>query len=137
GDDKPEKLPTAVTKPGGKVDVAIPADDADLNTQYETELRAFATKFVEPKKNPSPQEKHEDYYRGFRSAVVLVWMFCNLALAAVILNAGGVERVTVDNATTERSLIYMKVVLWSVAGLSAFRFVGACWFLVVRVFRGV
>lgn len=137
GDDKPEKLPSANTKPGGKVDVAIPTDDADLNTQYETELRAFATKWQAPKKVMSPQEKHEDYYKGFRSAVVLAWMFCNLALAAVVLNIGGLERISVDNETTDRSTIYMSVVLWSVAGLSAFRFVGACWFLIVRIFRGV
>ncbi|TKA59245.1 Chitin synthase A [Cryomyces minteri] len=137
GDDKPEKLPTATTKPGGKVDVNIPTDDHDLNTQYETELRAFATKYAPPKKVHTPAEKQEDYYKGFRSAVVLVWMFCNLALSAVVLNAGGVEVVTPDNGTTQRSTIYMSVVLWSVAGLSAFRFVGAVWFLIVRVFRGV
>ncbi|KAK5065448.1 hypothetical protein LTR16_010138, partial [Cryomyces antarcticus] len=118
-------------------DVNIPTDDHDLNTQYETELRAFATKYAPPKKVHTPAEKQEDYYKGFRSAVVLVWMFCNLALSAVVLNAGGVEVVTPDNGTTQRSTIYMSVVLWSVAGLSAFRFVGAVWFLIVRMFRGV
>jgi len=38
---------------------------------------------------------------------------------------------------SQRSTIYMTVVLWSVAGLSAFRFVGSLWFLIVRLFRGV
>jgi chitin synthase len=145
GDDKPEKLPTATLKPGGKVDVTIPTDDADLNSQYETELRAFSTKYTPPKKVIAPQEAHEDYYKGFRSAVVLAWMFCNLALAAVVLNAGGVDRVHIngsqnldeDEVADQRATIYMAVVLYSVAVLSAVRFVGACWFLVVRVFRGV
>ncbi|KAL1310588.1 hypothetical protein AAFC00_000864 [Neodothiora populina] len=147
GDDKPEKLPAAITKADGKVDVAIPTDDHDLNTQYETELATFSTKYEVPVKAMSPQEKHEDYYKGFRSAVVLAWMFCNLALAAVVLNTGGLDRVQIGKKTdtdtsseeeqTQRSTIYMAVVLWSVAGLSAFRFIGACWFLVVRVFRGV
>lgn len=138
GDDKPEKLPTAVTKPGGKVDVAIPTDDADLNTQYEAELAVFSTKWEPPKKEFSAQEKHEDYYKGFRSSVVLAWMFCNLALAAVVLNTGGLDRVDVSaDADTQRSTIYMAVVLWSVAALSAFRFIGAMWFLIVRLFRGV
>jgi chitin synthase len=31
----------------------------------------------------------------------------------------------------------MGVVLYSVAVLSGIRFIGACWFLVVRLFRGV
>jgi chitin synthase len=142
GDDKPEKLPAANLKPGGKVDVAIPTDDADLNTQYEQELRTFSTKYTAPKRVVTPEQKHEDYYKGFRSAVVLAWMFCNLALAAIVLNAGGMERVTPQGETSDatedqRATIYMAVVLYSVAALAAVRFVGACWFLVTRLFRGV
>ena len=142
GDDKPEKLPAANLKPGGKVDVSIPTDDADLNTQYETELRAFSSKYVVPKKVFGDQEKHEDYYKGFRSAVVLAWMFCNLALAAVVLNVGGVQRFDSTNTDPEavensRSTTYMAVVLYSVAVLAAVRFIGAVWFLITRLFRGI
>ncbi|KAK4626685.1 Chitin synthase C [Fulvia fulva] len=141
GDDKPEKLPAANLKPGGKVDVAIPTDDADLNTQYEQELRAFSSKYETPKKVITPDQKHEDYYKGFRSAVVLAWMFCNLALAAVVLNTAGLDRVNVSDVNSqtesERATIYMAVVLYSVAGLAAVRFIGCCWFLVIRIFRGV
>ena len=147
GDDKPEKLAVANLKPGGKVDVAIPTDDADLNTQYETELRTFATKYVVPKRIVGEQEKHEDYYKGFRSAVVLAWMFCNLALAAVVLNVGGVERLNTKSGTqvvqdpdaveAARATIYLAVVLYSVAVLAAVRFIGAVWFLIGRIFRGV
>ena len=134
GDDKAEKLPSAITKADGKVDVNIPTDDGDMNAQYEAELRAFSTKYKPPKKIPSAVEKQEDYYKGFRSVVVLVWMACNLVLAAVVLNAGGFDRLEVGSPdANSRATIYMQVVLWSVAGLSAFRFVGAVWFLVVRV----
>lgn len=146
GDDTPEKLPAANLKPGGKVDVAIPTDDADLNSQYEAEIRAFSTKWIPPKKIVDDQTKHEDYYKGFRSAVVLAWIFCNLALASVVLNVGGIEQFS-QNATTgqdnelvvenQRSTIYMAVVLYSVAGLAAVRFIGSCWFLVARMFRGI
>ena len=147
GDDKAEKLPAANIKPGGKVDVTIPTDDADLNTQYERELRAFSIKFVPPKKTFSDQEKHEDYYKGFRSAVVLAWMFCNLGLSAIVLNTGGVDRLgnnkdpnkPEDSSATDslHAQIYLQVVLYSVAGLAAVRFVGSCWFLVARLFRGI
>lgn len=142
GDDKPEKLPAANLKPGGKVDVAIPTDDADLNSQYEAELRAFSTKYVVPKKVVDEVTKHEDYYKGFRSAVVLAWMFCNLALAAVVLNVGGVQQfdgtdTDPDAIESERSTIYMAVVLGSVAVLALIRFIGATWFLITRLFRGI
>ncbi|KAJ5886752.1 chitin synthase I [Penicillium subrubescens] len=146
GDDKAEKLPSATLKPGGKVDVNIPQDDGDLNAQYEAELAKFATKAPKEVSNISEEERQADYYKGFRSAVVLAWVFCNFALGAVVLSAAGLE--TFDNTSTtsstnqdatqtERSLIYMEVVLWSVAGLSMFKFLGAMWFLVVRMFRGV
>jgi chitin synthase len=148
GDDKPEKLPAANLKPGGRVDVAIPTDDADLNTQYESELRAFSTKWTPPKRVIGDQEKHEDYYKGFRSAVVLAWMFCNLVLAAVVLNVGGVQRLDTQGNSDQvvsnpdavenlRAQIYLEVVLYSVAGLAAIRFIGAVWFLVIRIFRGI
>lgn len=68
-------------------------------------------------------------------------MFCNLGLAAVVLNAGGVERFNSDQnpdtVETLRATIYMAVVLYSVAVLSFIRFVGACYFLIRRLFVGV
>ena len=133
GDDKAEKLPSATLKPGGKVDVNIPQDDGDLNDQYDAEMKVISAKAAKEQKVVGAAEKQEDYYKGFRSAVVLVWMFSNLALAAVVLTTAGLDRVTVENSTTDRAAIYMGVVLWSVAGLSLFRFCGAMWFLVVRL----
>lgn len=142
GDDKAEKLPSATLKPGGKVDVNIPQDDGDLNAQYEAELAKFASKPPKEVHAVSEEDRQADYYKGFRSAVVLAWVFCNFALGAVVLSAAGLE--TFDNSTktsstnqdftqSQRSLIYMEVVLWSVAGLSLFKFMGAMWFLVVRM----
>lgn len=148
GDDKVEKLPSVNTKDGaGKTDLP---DEGDLNAQYQRELAVFATKFKAVKLPPTPsqlQEKQMDYYRGVRTGVVLAWMLTNFALAAVVLSAAGLERISTkpangstDQAATNsasRTDVYMAVVLWSVAGLSAFKFIGAMWFLIVRMFRGV
>lgn len=138
GDDKAEKLPSAHTKPGGKVDVNIPQDDRDLNTQYDAELMKFSMKPPKEIKTISEDERQADYYKGFRSAVVLVWVFCNFALGAVVLSAAGLDRFSddpekADKEENNRSMIYMAVVLWSVAGLSIFKFLGAMWYLVVRM----
>lgn len=135
GDDKAEKLPSATVKPGGKVDVSIPQDGGDLNAQYELELAAFATKPPKEVRVVSESEKQEDYYRGFRSGVVLVWIFCNFALGAVVLSTAGLENLGSTTTTTDttRADIYMSVILWSVAGLSLIKFIGAMWFLVVRM----
>lgn len=133
GDDKPAKLPSA-NLVDGKVAVDIPQDDGDLNHMYQQELNRIAVKPPKEVKVVSEAERQEDYYKGFRSATVLAWMFCNFALGAVVLSAGGLERVAVgDSSKTQRATIYMAVVLWSVAALSLFRFIGAIWFLVVRL----
>jgi chitin synthase len=139
GDDKAEKLPSAKVKADGKVDVAIPTDDGDLNQQYAAELKLIAGKAPPEKRTISPSEKQEDYYKGFRSFVVLFWIGCNVALVAVILSTGGNTTLTLAGSTDQNSkaTTYLLVVLWSVAGLSAFRFIGAMWFLIVRMFRGV
>jgi chitin synthase len=142
GDDKAEKLPSVSTKDGsGKTDLP---DEGDLNAQYERELSVFRTKFVPEKKAPTPaqlDEKQQDYYRAVRSLTVLGWMICNFALVAVVLSAAGFESISpTNNPETDQDTrvnYYMSVVLWSVAGLSAFKFIGAMWFLVVRMFRGV
>jgi len=96
-------------------------------------MRKIAEKAAKEVKKPSEAEHQEDYYKGFRSAVVLVWIFCNFGLAAVVLNTAGLDRLTVTSSDTQRSTVYMAVVLWSVAGLSLFRFTGAVWFLIVRL----
>jgi chitin synthase len=139
GDDKAEKLPSATLKPGGKVDVNIPTDDGDLNSQYEAEMRKIVSKAPAEKREFSASEKQEDYYKAFRTRVVLVWLMCNFGLVAVVLNVGGLNRVDAGGSTDDSTkvTIYLAVILWSVAGLSAFKFIGAMWFLIVRMFRGV
>lgn len=143
GDDKVEKLPSVNTKDGqGKTDLP---DEGDLNAQYQREVTLFSVKHKEVKAPLNVNqlaEKQMDYYRGVRTGVVLIWMIMNFALAAVVLSAGGMDKITPggdnpEEQATDRSNIYMSIVLWSVAGLSAFKFIGAMWFLIVRLFRGV
>lgn len=147
GDDKPDELPSISTKDGqGKTDLP---DEGDLNAQYERELQAFSRKPVKEVKAPTAaqlDEKQQDYYRGVRTVVVLFWMITNFALIAVVLSAAGLDKIGTKTTTstdsessseTTRTTIYMAVVLYSVAALSGFKFLGAMWFLVVRMFRGV
>jgi chitin synthase len=139
GDTKPEKLGGIKAGSDGKFKVDLPTDEADLNTQYEKELNEFARPYKPPVKPPSDDDKKEDYYKGFRSVIVLAWMFTNLALCSVVLQTGGMQVVINPNKSAaeqnadNNAKIYLSVVLWSVAGLSAFRFLGAMWFLIVRL----
>ncbi|KAI0811548.1 glycosyltransferase family 2 protein [Xylaria sp. FL0064] len=144
GDDKAEELPKVDTKDGkGKTDLP---DEGDLNAQYEKELQVFGTKQPKAVKGPKTEaqkaEDQMDYYRWIRSLVVLIWIFTNFGLVALVLSTAGVEDLNPGHTETEedeeaRSTLYTTIVLWSVAGLSAFKFIGALWFLIVRLFRGV
>lgn len=128
----------AVTTVNGKADMNVPTDDKDLDEQYEAEMRLLGVKPVIEKEVTSETQKQKDYYAGFRSCVVLAWMFTNFALAAAILNSAGLERISKNDAQVEqqRSRVYLAVVLWSVAALSAFRFLGCSWFLILRLVSG-
>lgn len=135
GDDKPQKLASVNLKADGKVDVDIPDNDGDLNAQYDEQMKIIAEKAPKEVKNISADDKQQDYYKGFRSGVVLVWMFSNLVLAGAILSAD-IDDLDVTNPRQNeeaRSIIYMQVILFSVAALSLFRFLGAMWFLILRL----
>jgi len=138
GDDKvATDLGSVKVQEGGKVDVNIPTDDGDLDAEYTKQVTKLRTKAIQEVKPKKPEEIQEDYYKGVRSSVVLLWMFTNFSLAAVVLNAAGLERLPLKTDEDQRSAIYLSVVLWAVAALSAFRFAGSCWFLIIRLFRGV
>lgn len=141
GADEADALPTVDTKDGkGKTDLP---DEGDLNAAYDREMAVFSKKFVEIKKTPTDADRAEaqmDYYRWIRSLVVLVWMISNFGLCALVLSTAGLERLSPESASKNedaRATLYMTIILWSVAVLSAFKFIGAMWFLVVRMFRGV
>ena len=133
-DEKGPKLGSLNIKPGETIELPVPQDDGDLNAQYEAELTKFRTKAPKEKEVIDAEQKQKYYYASFRSGVVLVWIMSNFAICAAVLNTSGLERIDVKNNTgTQNSTIYLAVILWSVAALSLFRFIGACWFLIVRL----
>ncbi|KAI2630117.1 glycosyltransferase family 2 protein [Xylaria nigripes] len=142
GDDKAEELPKIDTKDGkGKTDLP---DEGDLDAQYEQELKVFGAKEPKAVKTEKTEaqkmESQLDYYRWIRSLVVLIWIFTNFGLVALVLSTAGLEDLSPGQTQQDqdaRSTLYTTIILWSVAGLSAFKFIGALWFLVVRLFRGV
>lgn len=135
GDDKPDPLKKATVTGGGKPEEPG-FNDSDLDTLYDSALTKFSQEHVEEPKNENAADKELNYNKAFRSYVVLAWMFCNAALVAIVLKAGGLNRLsltTVNEAESTTVKYYLMVVLWSVAGLSAFKFVGAMWYKIHRI----
>ncbi|KAH6682756.1 chitin synthase 2 [Halenospora varia] len=138
GDDKAEKLGTATVGKDGKSDSDITFEN--LDGLYDEALQKFAAADVKTPSAPNAADEELNYNKAFRSYVVLAWMFCNAALVAVVLKSGGLNRLSVkpvaigkdDQSRTVK--VYLLIVLWSVAGLSFFKFVGAMWYKIKRIF---
>ncbi|KAI8376085.1 chitin synthase 1 [Radiomyces spectabilis] len=115
------------------VEVEVPTEQKDINEAYEDACLEL-TKVVPPEKeHRDAKTKQEDYYRSFRTRLVLSWIISNLALVVIITNTAILN----DFSTfEERSTIYLGFILWSVAGLSAVRFLGSCLYLIFRIFTG-
>lgn len=95
----------------GEVTVDVFSEQKDLNAIYSAELQVLATK--PPKEVPkvNTEQMHEDYYKNFRTNVLLAWTMTNAALALAILRVGSDGNFVVAQT-------YMAVMLYTVAGLA-------------------
>jgi len=115
------------------VEVAVPTEQKDLNAAYEEACLDLQKQVQEAPAKVDAKTKQEDYYKGFRTRLVVFWITSNFLLVGLITNA---QLVHWFGTFTERSNAYFAFILWSVAGLAAFRFIGACTYLVFRIFQG-
>ncbi|KAG9297729.1 hypothetical protein G9A89_011244 [Geosiphon pyriformis] len=131
-----QDLGSVTTGPGkSTVEVEIPVEQKDINAAYQEACAELAKPFEPQEEHRDSSTKQEDYYKSFRTRVVLCWILSNAALVAGITNSN-VSSLNNVLAADQRSNVYMAFVLWSVAGLAAFRFVGSCTYLLFRLFTG-
>lgn len=85
--------------------------------------------------------KDDSYYAFVRTITVLVWMLTNAILIAIVLDAAGVGLLTNKSSTNSdgsisgNSEVFLTIILWIVAGMAVFRFVGAIIYLILKEFR--
>ncbi|KAJ8521700.1 hypothetical protein ONZ45_g1634 [Pleurotus djamor] len=113
-----------------EVEVNVPTAETDINAAYEDAIAVLAEKPPKAESKPDPATQQEDYYRSFRTNVLLAWTLSNALLAALI--------VTTLNRDSANSAVkgYMAFLLYSVAGLAFVRFVGSTTYMIVRLFAG-
>ncbi|KAI9497204.1 chitin synthase 1 [Zychaea mexicana] len=109
------------------VEIVLPADQIDINSQYDEALLELEKK--EKPSEPPAAFNQEDYYRSFRTHLVLAWIACNALLVAFVTSP---EYDTIYVASAGST--YMAVILWTNAGLAAFRFCGSVMYLLLRLF---
>ncbi|KAJ3169943.1 Chitin synthase, class 1 [Geranomyces variabilis] len=122
-------------KSGNKVaTVDLPVHQTDIDSSYEQFLRLLpppVKKSGGGGDGRSDKLKQEDYFRLFRTRVVLLWIFCNVGLVAVLTTSSVAEKLGVfaGSGNVGGGNSYLTFTLWSVAALSLFRFVGSMVYL--------
>ncbi|KAI8992643.1 chitin synthase 1 [Pilobolus umbonatus] len=116
------------------VEVALPTEQKDLNDLYEEACLELKTAVVPEISHRDAKTKQEDYYKSFRTKLVTSWILSNMVLVIIITKGQDVFSWFGDYET--RATIYLGFILWSVAGLSAIRFLGAITYLIMKIFTG-
>ena len=111
-----------------EVAVELPANQMNINEDYEDALEDLQLK---PKLTEQLRSlpSQDDYYRSFRTYLVLAWIACN-ALLVVFITSTEFESIFIPATGT----IYVAVILWINASLAAFRFLGSVMYLLFRLF---
>lgn len=115
------------------VDVEVPTEQVDINRGYDLALRELKTSPEHVDQSRDAKTKKDDYYRGFRTRMVLAWMISNGSLVGILTSERYLSWMTQGSVYFNP---YLSFIFWSVASLAAVRFVGSALYLVVRVFFG-
>lgn len=133
-----------------EVDLQLPTDARDLDQAYEEDLELLMSKEKkeEEVKIPSAQDRataQEDYYRKIRTYMVIFWLLSNGALVAAISSTKlasllspkdtSVAKGEVDPSNFFISNKFFAFVLYSVAALALFRFLGSLFYVFGRLCR--
>ncbi|KAG0228774.1 Chitin synthase, class 1 [Mortierella sp. GBA43] len=115
-----------------EITVRVPTEDTDINDRYQLALDSLKQKVEEKAQKRDAKTKQEDYYKAFRTRLVLLWCASNGLLVGAVTSLGVLGLGTFE----ERSKVYLGFVLWSVAFLAAFRFVGSVAYVLLRLVSG-
>lgn len=127
------------SKEDGTVKLEIPISNREIEenfNKYKEIIQEPKPKDVEPE--PSMEEKKSSYYAMVRSVILILWVVSNFVIIAVVLETGGIGQYesidkvadgfnSTDQTTSilsSRSTIYFSVILWLVAFMALFRFLG-------------
>jgi chitin synthase len=108
--DNTMKTDLGVVKVGtdNKVEVDVPSKDEDIDHEYDRVLKILAKPRTEEKQKRDEQTKQEDYYKSFRTRVVLIWLISNLALIEGILHSNAGLGISVQGSASTAN-IYLEV----------------------------
>ncbi len=103
----------------------MPSEQLDIDSGYDEALRNLRDRVEVPAPQVSEEQMQQDYYKSVRTYMVVTWMVANATLAMAVSEAYGGSSIG-DN-------FYLRFILWSVAGLAAFRALGSTTYAVIAL----
>ncbi|CAO3626245.1 unnamed protein product [Cunninghamella blakesleeana] len=112
-----------------------------INKNYQNSLVNLESKQTNNiKERRSPYTKQDDYYRGFRTKLVLTWIGCN-ALLVVFITSSSFQTLTTNSGSEtsiqyqeDMSIAYTGLLLWIITGISCFKFIGSLMYIICHWF---
>ena len=133
GEVSAQDLGAAKVREDGTFDVNIPVLKEEINQSYLNQLEKIKKPLAEPEKGYEPT--YEDYFAFIRSMTVLIWMITNFVIVALVLQTGGIDQFDSGLSQQSRSEVFLTVILWMVAFMALFRFIGCVLYLIQRFAR--
>lgn len=143
GQDKMNDL--GIAKKGGlnkdELEIIIPTTKYQIDDGYSKMVKELMTPVSKESNSDTVDAEEQDkfYFAFFRSMTVLTWMFSNFILVAVVINTGGLSQFSEssndDGSTilpTKKTFIFLSVILYIVAFMALFRFLGSTIYLIQR-----
>ena len=125
------------------VEVEMITDLRDINNNYEKFIRNLAEPRPAENKKRDAKTKMEDYFKNFRTRVVLSWLFSNLLVIVALSNTAVLDAIqkplllNPNNAASKTDgNPFLQFIFWSVFGLALVRFAGSTTYLILRAMRG-
>ncbi|KAF0426368.1 glycosyltransferase family 2 protein [Gigaspora margarita] len=127
----------AVTgKDGKKVfKVDVPTEREDINGAYDKITHELKVKVHKEKEHRDVATKKDDYYKLFRTNLVIAWIFSN-GFLILLFTSNTWQRYAKSFSPDSAFNPYLTFVFWSFTGISAIRAFGSVWYLVLRAIFG-
>ncbi|KAJ3414646.1 Chitin synthase, class 2 [Chytridiales sp. JEL 0842] len=123
------------------IQVDIPTDKNDINAGYDRFVSALRQPRPDEKKKRDAKTKQEDYFKNFRTQVIVWWMLSNGILVILFTSDffsskifaafnGNYEQLRQNGQNING---YLTFIFWSNVFLSGFRFLGSLVYLVLNL----
>ncbi|KAK7214481.1 hypothetical protein V2G26_002484 [Clonostachys chloroleuca] len=129
GSDTVEALPSAHVVTDGANGPAveeIEKEQVDIDTEFQNTVKRALSPFKEEEEIEKIDV--DDSYKSFRTGLVVTWILTNMALI-VGVTSDEFASLGVAKASTGRTPMYFRTLLYATALLSIVRFIGFLWFL--------